>query len=327
MKQIDNPITVGRAMGGNSPRPFRANNLVRDSSLGSRPLGRPAKLAAALNSPAAQRPCVQGKFIFIGPKKFFVRGVTYGTFRPDANGDEFPAREIVELDFSLMARNGGNTVRAYTVPPRSLLDNAQRHGLRIMVGLPVERFASFLDYERCAVSIEAMVREKVRACAGHPAVLAYAIGNEIQSSMARWHGRRKLERFLHRLHRAAKEEDPGGLVTYVNYPSTEYLRLPFLDFVCFNVYLASQERLETYLAQLHNVASERPLVMGELGLDSLRHGEDKQAQVLDWQVRTAFAAGCAGAFVYSWTDEWFRGGAEVHDWKFGLVDRQRAPKT
>ncbi len=313
-------------MGGNSRRPFRANNLVRDSSLGSRPLGRPAKLAAALNSPAAQRPCVQGKFIFIGPKKFFVCGVTYGTFRPDTNGDEFPAREIVELDFSLMARNGVNTVRAYTVPPRWLLDTAQRHGLRIMVGLPVERFASFLDYERCAVSIEAMVREKVRACAGHPAVLAYAIGNEIQSSMARWHGRRKLERFLHRLHRAAKEEDPGGLVTYVNYPSTEYLRLPFLDFVCFNVYLESQERLETYLAQLHNVASERPLVMGELGLDSLRHGEDKQAQVLDWQVRTAFAAGCAGAFVYSWTDEWFRGGAVLHDWKFCLFDRQRAPK-
>jgi len=43
-------------------------------------------------------------------------------------------------------------------------------------------------------------------------------------------------------------------VTYVNYPTTEYLRLPFLDFVCFNVYLESQDRFEAYLARLQNIA-------------------------------------------------------------------------
>src|SRR6266851_3321508 len=238
---------------------------------------------------AQLRPSVRGKFIFVGEEKFYVRGVTYGTFRPDENGDEFPAPRMMERDFALMAENGINAVRTYTAPPRWLLDAAQRHGLRVMVGLPVEREAAFLDYEECAQSTEQMVREKIRACAGHPAVLCYTIGNEIPASIVRWQGRRKLERFLERLYKAAKKEDPDGLVTYVNYPSTEYLRLPFLDFVCFNVYLESQDRLEAYLARLHNIASERPLVMGELGLDSLRHGEDKQAQVLDWQVRTAFA--------------------------------------
>ena len=34
------------------------------------------------------RPTVRGKFLFVGEEKFFVRGVTYGTFRPDANGDD-----------------------------------------------------------------------------------------------------------------------------------------------------------------------------------------------------------------------------------------------
>ncbi len=275
---------------------------------------------------AELRPTVRGKFIFVGQEKFYVRGVTYGTFRPDENGDEFPAPRMMERDFALMAENGINTVRTYTAPPRWLLDAAQRHGLRVMVGLPVEREAAFLDYEECAQSTEQMVREKIRACTGHPAVLCYTIGNEIPASIVRWQGRRKLERFLERLYRAAKEEDPEGLVTYVNYPSTEYLRLPFLDFVCFNVYLESQERLEAYLARLHNIASERPLVMAELGLDSLRNGQDTQARVLDWQVRTAFAAGCGGVFVYAWTDQWYRGGAEVYDWKFGLTDRLRAAK-
>jgi glycosyltransferase involved in cell wall biosynthesis len=66
--------------------------------------------------------------------------------------------------------------------------------------------------------------------------------------------------------------------------------------------------------------------MAEIGLDSRRHGEAKQAQVLDWQMRTTFAAGCAGAFVFAWTDEWYRGGYEIDDWDFGLVDRQRRPK-
>ena len=272
------------------------------------------------------RPQVRGKFIFVGDEKFFIRGVTYGTFRPNAQGDEFPARDRVERDLAQMRDNGINAVRTYTAPPRWLLDAAQENGLLVLVGLPVERSAAFLDYAECVQSIERMVREQVRACAGHPAVLGYALGNEIPSSIVRWQGRRRIERFLEQMARAAKEEDPQGLVTYVNYPSTEYLQLPFLDFVCFNVYLESQERLEAYLGRLHTVARDRPLVMAELGLDSLRHGESKQAAVLDWQVRTAFAAGCGGLFVYAWTDQWFRGGAEVHDWKFGLTDLARRPK-
>jgi glycosyltransferase involved in cell wall biosynthesis len=67
--------------------------------------------------------------------------------------------------------------------------------------------------------------------------------------------------------------------------------------------------------------------MAEIGLDSRRHGEGAQAQVLDWQVRTAFATGCAGAFVFAWTDEWHRGGRDIEDWDFGLIDRRRRPKV
>src|SRR6184192_3148767 len=257
---------------------------------------------------------VQGKFFFVGDEKFYVRGVTYGTFRPNQQGDEFPPLKTVHRDFARMAATGVNTVRTYTPPPLWLLDAAQRHGLRIMAGLPVERSVAFLDYRKCARSIEEMVRAEVRARAGHPAILGYTIGNEIPASIVRWHGRRKLERFLERLYCAAKEEDPDGLVTYVNYPSTEYLQLSFLDFACFNVYLESQNCLDAYLARLHNIAGDRPLVMAEVGLDSLRNGEAVQAQVLDWQIRTSFAAGCAGAFVYAWTTNGF---AAVRKWRTG----------
>jgi GT2 family glycosyltransferase len=112
----------------------------------------------------------------------------------------------------------------------------------------------------------------------------------------------------------------------VNYPSTEYLDLPFLDFVSFNVYLESPDRLHAYLGRLQNIAGDRPLLMSEVGLDAMRNGEAKQAEVLKWQIEISFAAGCAGVVIFSWTDEWHRAGAEVEDWAFGLTDRERRPK-
>src|SRR5437762_7905304 len=113
---------------------------------------------------------------------------------------------------------------------------------------------AFLDEPGRIAEIEERIRTWIRSCAGHPAVFCYIIGNEIPASIVRWHGRRRVEKFIERLYRIAKEEDPDALVTYVNYPSTEYLRLPFLDFLCFNVYLESQQAFEDYLSRLHNLS-------------------------------------------------------------------------
>ena len=276
--------------------------------------------------PTAGRPVVRGKFIQVGDEKLYVRGVTYGTFQPDAEGNQFPTREMVGRDFALMEESGVNAVRTYTVPPRWLLDLAQEHGLFVMVGMPWEQHITFLSDRSRVRSIKERIREGVRACAGHPAVLCYSIGNEIPAPIVRWYGRRAVENFLEELYHVAKAEDPEGLVSYVNYPSTEYLTLPFVDIFCFNVYLEAKPKLEAYLARLQTLAGNRPLLMAEIGLDSRRNGFGKQADVLDWQVRTAFAAGCCGAFLFAWTDEWYRGGLDIDDWDFGLVTRDRKPK-
>jgi GT2 family glycosyltransferase len=275
---------------------------------------------------AVGRPTVRGKFLFDGDAKLYVRGVTYGTFAPGPDGTGYPVPSVVDADFQQMAANGINAVRTYTVPPRWLLDVALRRGLRVMVGLPWEQHVAFLEERARAGAIERRVREGVRACAGHPAVLCYAVGNEIPAPIVRWHGARRVERFIRRMYEAARDEDAGGLVTYVNYPTTEYLQLPFLDFLCFNVYLEARDRLEAYLARLQNVAGDRPLLMGEIGLDSRAHGGSGQARSLEWQLDAAFESGCAGAFVFAWTDEWHRGGHEIDDWDFGVTDRGRRAK-
>ncbi len=273
-----------------------------------------------------ERPSVAGKFIVAGGEKLYIRGVTYGPFSPDDSGNDFHHAAIVDEDFSAMTRNGINAVRTYTVPPIWLLDLASKHGLRIMVGIPWEQHVCFLDDRELIHIIERRVRSAARTCQGHPALLAYVIGNEIPSAIVRWHGRKDVERFLKHLYEIVKTEDPNGLVTYVNYPTTEYLQLPFLDFASFNVYLETQERLAAYLARLQNIAGGLPLVLAEIGLDSLRHGEVAQATSLSWQIRTVFESGCVGSFVFSWTDEWFRGGENIVDWCFGLTKRDRTPK-
>jgi GT2 family glycosyltransferase len=286
----------------------------------------PTSASSAIRRAERARPAARGKFLYAGDEKLLVRGVTYGTFPPNAAGEDYPEPAVVEDDFKRMAANGVNSLRVYSVPPRWLLDAAERNDLRVMVDLPWEQHVTFLDDAKLARGIRRRVATGARACAGHPALLCYAIGNEIPASIVRWFGPRRIERFLRELYDIAKHEDPESLVTYVNYPTTEYLELPFLDVVAFNVYLESRERLAAYLARLHNLADERPLLMAEVGLDSLRHGEEHQAAVLDWQVRTSFESGCAGVFAFAWTDEWVRHGLEVKDWRFGLTHADREPK-
>jgi GT2 family glycosyltransferase len=272
------------------------------------------------------RPSVRARFLNLGGTKDYLRGVTYGTFRPGKDGVPYPAPERAGADFAAMAAAGINAVRLYEAPPRWLLDLAHAHGLGAMVGLAWEQHVAFLDDPAIVARIERRVEQSADACAGHPAVLCFAIGNEIPSSIVRWHGARRIERFLERLYRRVKDVDGDALVTYANYPTTEYLQLSFLDVVSFNVYLESAETLRAYLARLHNLAGDRPLLITELGIDSLRRGSHAQARLLEQQLRATYASGCAGAFLFSWTDEWHRGGIDVDDWRFGLVDEGRRPK-
>ena len=269
-----------------------------------------------------------GKFLYVGSEKFYVKGVSYGAFRPNEKGSEYHDLEQIDHDFALMAANGINTVRVpHTTPPPHLLDIALKYGLRVIVGLSAEQYIGYLiDTEKEAPDFRTIVQERVRSVKGHPALLCFTIGNEIQAPVARWLGPKAIERYLRRIFDLIKNEDPEALVSYVNYPSTEYLRLPFIDLVCFNVYLESEDRLRAYIARLHNIAGDRPLILSEVGLDALRNGEIKQTKALDWQIRSSFASGCAGVVIFSWTDEWHRAGQEVEDWAFGITDRQRRPK-
>src|SRR4051812_42271875 len=117
------------------------------------------------------RPHVSGKFLEVDGRKLYVRGVTYGTFALRADGSELFDPDVVERDFAGMAAAGLNSVRIYTVPPVAVLDAAARHGLKVMVGIPWEQHVDFLADPKRGGAIADRVRDAVRSCARHPAIL------------------------------------------------------------------------------------------------------------------------------------------------------------
>ncbi len=279
---------------------------------------------AATDLPRLQ---VRAKFLFEGEHKFPLQGVTYGPFRPaTADGHHLPAPEKVAIDFALMRALGINVLRLYDTPPRWFLDLAAQHRLRVMVTINWHKSVLFLDDRQAVDTIRRDVAEAASAHAGHPALLGFFLQNEIPPDLVRWYGARRMEGFLNSLVRLVKKHDPLALVSYANFPPTEYLLPDEVDFYSYNVYLHRPKDLVGYLGRLQNLARDKPLVVSEFGMDTIRHSQEEQAHLLAGHITTVFEAGLAGTFIFAWTDEWHTGGHDITDWAFGLVTKEREPK-
>ncbi len=270
----------------------------------------------------------KAKFFFAGDEKFVVRGVAYGPFRPGpgAAAGHLPSREVALGDLDQIAALGANAVRLYHVPPGWFLDEAEERGIRALVSVPWTQHVAFLR----EASARAMARDRVRAAArelrGRACVLGLLVGNEVPADLVRWMGPDRVRGFLDELIDEARQEDAARLISYASYPPTEYLVPEGADFVTFNVYLHGELEFRNYLSRLHSVAGDRPLLLAEFGMDTVRHGERAQADLVAWHIGACEQGGAAGTVLFSWTDEWHTGGMDVEDWAFGLVTKDRRPK-
>jgi O-antigen biosynthesis protein len=276
--------------------------------------------------PTRSRVRVDGKFFCLGDRKFYPKGVTYGPFAPNDRDEHFASYEETKRDFALIRELGANLLRVYYVPPKWFLELAAEHDLKLLVDIPWTKHVCFLDSEELKEEARSAVRAAAVSCAGSPSLFALSVVNEIPPDIVRWSGANKIAEFVEELVGIVKAVDPGCLCTFGNFPPTEFLRPKNIDFHCFNVYIHSPKPFENYLARLQMIADSKPLVLGEFGIDSFTEGEQRQSEILAWKIETTFRSGLAGAIVYSFTDDWFKGGRQVVDWAFGLTTHQRQPK-
>jgi GT2 family glycosyltransferase len=277
--------------------------------------------------PATNRVRRDGKFFRLGADKFYVKGVTYGPFALDSEGHPFPSREQVEKDFRQMLDLGANCVRIYHVPPKWFLDLALLCGLKVFLDVAWPKNISFDGDDEILKAAHYAVRHAAQQCGNHPAIFAISVVNEFPPDLVRFIGKDKVEDLIDDLVRIVKEEAPTCLVTFANFPTTEYLRPREIDFVCFNVYLHNEQVFRNYLARLQNIAGEQPLMLGEYGIDTHQeHTEESQTEILTAHVKAVFEEGLVGTFIFSFTDEWVTNGYRIDNWSFGLTRADRTPK-
>ena len=275
----------------------------------------------------SHRPILSGKFFRLNDEKFYIKGFSYGPFAPNSNDEPLPEVEQVQRDFIHMRELGANTIRVYFPPPIWFLDEAKAQGLFVFIDIPWEKHRCFFEDWHAIERARSRVRQTARELGNHPAVFALSVVNELPVDVVRFYGRERVARFVRELLGIAKDEAPDCLVTFVNYPTTEFLEVSGCDFICFNVYLHDEEKLGLYLERLQHNAGNKPLVLGEYGIDSEREGDVEQASMLTRHLKKVFRHGLAGSVIFAFTDEWFTGGCQIDDWFFGVTRADRSDKV
>jgi GT2 family glycosyltransferase len=255
-----------------------------------------------------------------------LRGVTYGPFKPNAQGQPWPDELRLRADLAQIHALGFDSIRIYEPPTDALLDGCEEHHLRLLCGIPWTQHVDFIAEHRVAEDARRRIVQEAGRLGRRPCVAAILVGNEIEKTLVRWMGPERVLAFIESLIAAAKEAAPGKLVSYASYPSTEYLIPRNSDFIAFNVFLENRDAFARYVQHLQNLAAGRPLVITEFGLDTRTHGDSAQADAFHWHREVCAGQGVAGSFWFSFTDEWHRGGEEVTGWDFGLVRRDRSEK-
>src|SRR5438552_253449 len=140
-----------------------------------------------------------GKFFRVGDEKFYVKGVTYGPFAENSDGELFPSRDQTREDFAQMLRLGANCIRVYHNPPRWLLDLAQEMGIKVFIDVAWPKNLAFARDEDVKQQARDAVRTAARGCGNHPATFALSVVNEIPPDIVRFVGAKAVEDFIDEL--------------------------------------------------------------------------------------------------------------------------------
>ncbi len=269
--------------------------------------------------PSTSRLETDGKFFRLDGRRLWLKTVTYGPFPPDK---EPP----VAAELAKVRDAGFDSIRVFTLPDSTFLDEAERADLLVFAGLNWNHYEDFLARPHILSAARIHLSAWLETFATHPALAGVYVGNEIPCDLVRWMGPLAVREAIEGLIEFGKRTAPHLLFAYANYPSTEYLEPGNADFSAFNIYLEDKQAFAAYLRRLQNIAGDRPLVVSEFGMDTVRNSTSKQAEALGWALELSHHEEAAGFTVYAWSDLWKNAGREILDWSFGISDREGNPK-
>jgi hypothetical protein len=252
-----------------------------------------------------------------------VRGVTW-------TGGPFDERRW-DADLARAKKLGANAIRTFSFDEDSprLLDLAARHGLKVLQGIWLRHGAPGMegddrfDWVADAAGRDVQWRDAERAVLAvkdHPALLAWALGNEVLFNTPAPEAKLAHVRFLEALAARVKALDPAHPVTCVTawVHDLDYViaNCPSLDFHGINTY--GDRDTSKIPAELARLGAKRPYLVTELGprgwwevepdprgvkLDPPE--DEKRAFIVrTWREQIEARRGpCLGAFVFHFGDD------------------------
>ena len=168
---------------------------------------------------------------------------------------------------ALLAEAGAKVVRTYRASDAWLLDEAQQLGMKVVMGLWLEHPRHGFDYADAAAlrAQEDAVLETVARYRDHPALLAWGVGNEIETGVA---DPLPLWREVDRLAGLIEQLDPNHptLMVVADTGMDAFRTLagccPNVDLLGINVYAGAVFDLPQ---RLRKAGITRPVVVAELG--------------------------------------------------------------
>lgn len=210
---------------------------------------------------------------------------TDNRFQLIRNGNPFYIKGAAgNTHFKELAETGGNTIRVYdTINIGNILNEAEKFGLAVIVGIPLPRFNKihnvYLNEENNKI-LKKNIELLVRKYKNHPALLMWGLGNEVNYPLVLWKNSfiNTYNDLIDIIHR----EDPnhpvslalGGISRRENV--CIFLFSPHIDLLSINVF-GEMYKLKYKLDQISSLFGFHPYFISEFGSDG-----EWESRVTSW---------------------------------------------
>ena len=282
---------------------------------------------------------IRNNKLLVNGTEFFVKGVAVNGDNKDSDGKQEFWKEA--------KASGANVVRIYGAnsQAKEMLDEMARNGLYVCFGLNVGRQCNGFDYDDIVARQNQIAELKniVNNLKGHPAILMWCIGNELEGEVGGlqnvnnnvWDDINEISKYIH-------ENDSRPTTVAICWPWNIIAKVPDIDFISINQY--SPDVYNVHNA-INSLGVNKPYVISEFGP---RGTWDKNVPTTEWggliedsgtkkskEYRKIYNEcvlahkneGCLGSFVFLWgyqshgaVQTWYAMYDQFHKYSLPSVD-------